>query len=415
MSGHLLAQSLLLFLLVYADFTSSKEHYIMITPSLDSPCPQNASSCLTLSQFAVNSSHNKTDTSLLFLPGNHTLDQELLLAHGHNFSMNKYAKDNETVFIECTSQLGRFDISEAISASIKGLHFIGCGSNKVSNVTWLTIADSTFQDVKDKNTVLVISGVYAANIVSSQFHHNTLKHYDTFSLSFISVLKRLDYIYHQENISTGVLYTAYSNVSIIVGCRFMHNRADVGGALVAHNSSLHIDESAYINNTANFGGVMVTSESMLDIENTVFTDNLAKYGGVMVTYNERVCITSTTFIRNNANRASGVLMTYGNSSFTIKNSNFISNSARRGDVLFTTGNSSFTIINSNFTSNGATNGGVMETHYGNSSITINNSSFTCNSANNGGVMTTYRKSSIVYSLTITPLSLVEYFSAQKEK
>ena len=100
MSSYFLAQSLLLCLLVYADHTYSKVHYIR--PSLDSPCPQNASSCLTLSQFAANSNHNKTDISLLF--------QKLLLAHGHNFSMSEYnIKDDESVSVECVSQLGRFN------------------------------------------------------------------------------------------------------------------------------------------------------------------------------------------------------------------------------------------------------------------------------------------------------------------
>ena len=152
MSSHFLAQSLLLCLLVYADFTYSKVHYIR--SSLVSPCPQDASSCPTLSQFATNSIHNETDISLLFLGGNHTLDRELLLAHGHNFSMSKYAKDNQTVIVECINHLGRFNISEATFASIKSLHFIGCGSSRVSQVTRLTIADSVFQYVEDNSTVL---------------------------------------------------------------------------------------------------------------------------------------------------------------------------------------------------------------------------------------------------------------------
>ena len=103
-----MTQSFLLCLLVRTDFTYSEIHYIR--PSQGSPCPQNASSCLTLSQFAANSSHNERDISLLFLPGNHTLDRELLLAHGHNFSMNKHVKDNVRVFVECISHLGRFNI-----------------------------------------------------------------------------------------------------------------------------------------------------------------------------------------------------------------------------------------------------------------------------------------------------------------
>ena len=401
MCNHLLAKSLLLFLLVYVDFVYSKVHYI--TPcnheSLDSPCPQNASSCLTLSQFAANSSHNETHVSLLFLPGHHTLDQQLLLAHGHNFSMSKYVKNNETVFVECISRLGRFDISETISVSIKSLNFIGCGSNRVSRVTWLMIADSTFRGVKDQSTVLEINNVSTTKIVRSMFLNNTLERYDSnTSLYLKSYDEVLDYIYHQRNTSSGVLYTAFSNVSV-VSCRFMYNRAGIGGALVAHNSSLHIDWSTLSYNTANFGGAMVTSGSTININNSIFTRNSARNsGGVMVTYNDRVSISSSAFTENIAEVfVGGVMVSFGDSIFTISNSNFTSNSATSGGVMTTSGDSSFSISNSNFTSNSATySGGIMYTHV-DSSFTISNSDFTSNRTTTGGVVYTIGYSSFIIS------------------
>ena len=187
MSRHLLTWFLLLFLLVYIEFTYSKAHYIR--PSLDSPCPQNDFSCLTLSQFAAISNHNGTDISLVFLPGNHILDRELriLLARGRIFSMSKYVEYNETVFVECTSDLGSFDISQAIFASIKGLNFIGCGSSRVSQVIWLTIAESTFQGVKNKSTVLVINEVKSASIIRSQFFYNILNSMVIFSVCGLEI------------------------------------------------------------------------------------------------------------------------------------------------------------------------------------------------------------------------------------
>ena len=396
MSSHFLAKSLLLFLLAYyADLVYSKVHYIKPSELLDSPCLQNASSCLTLSQFAANSnfSHNETHVSLLFLPGHHTLDQKLLLAHGHNFSMSKYAKDNETVYVKCISLLGSFDISETISVSIKSLNFIGCGSNRVSRVTWLMIADSTFRGVEDQSAVLVINNVSTTKIVRSMFLNNTLEHCDSnTSLYLKSYYEVLDYIYHQQNTSSGVLYTAFSNVSV-VSCRFMYNRADIGGALVAHNSSLHIDKSTLSYNTANFGGAMVTSGSMIDIDNSIFTHNSARNsGGVMVTNNDRVSISSSTFTENIADvLAGGVMCTLGDSLFTISNSNFTSNSATMGGVMDTSGDSSYNISNSNFTSNSATAGGVMRTLGG--SFTISKSNFTSNSATRGGVIDTLNNSS----------------------
>ena len=383
MSSHFLAQSLLLCLLVYADFTYSKVHYIR--PSLDSPCPQNASSCLTLSQFAANSSHNETDISLLFLPGNHTLSRELLLAHGHNFSMSKYEKDNERVFVQCISQLGRFNISEATSVSIKCLHFIGCGSNRVSQVIRLTIADSIFQDVEDNSTVLELNRVYIANIETSQFLFNTLEYY-IFTIKYYKGSYRedvLDYVYHHRNRPSGVFYIVFSNVSIISSW-FMYNKADIGGALVAHNSSVQIDRSTLSYNTANSGGAMVTSASTIDIDNCTFIGNTVhNSGGVMVTYNDKFTIWNTSFIQNNA-YFGGVMSTFGNSSVTMNNCNCTSNDASHGGVMLTWQNSLLNISNSTFTSNSAKlSGGVMAV-LDNSSFTLSNCTFTYNNAIDAG-------------------------------
>ena len=377
MSSHFLAQSLLLCLLVYADFTYSKVHYIR--PSQDSPCSQNASSCFTLSQFAANSSHSETDISLLFLPGNHTLDRELLLAQGHNFSMSKYEKDNERVYVECISQLGRFDISEATSVSIKSLHFIGCGSNRVSQVTRLTIADSIFRDVEDNSTVLELNGVDIANIERSQFLYNTIDYHTIYISKYSFPKEQPDYIYHHRNRPGGVLYTVFSNVSIISSW-FMYNKADTGGTLLAHNSSFHIDQSTLSYNTANFGGAMVTSASTIDIDSCTFTGNIAQVsGGVMVTYNDKFTIYNTNFIQNVA-YFGGVMSTFGHSSVAMNNCNCTSNVAGYGGVMETWQNSLLSVSNSTFTYNSVRySGGVMFT-CDNSSFTLDNCTFTYNNA-----------------------------------
>ena len=108
-----LAQHLLLLLLVYTDSSYSQVHYYII-PLLNIPCPQDA--CLTLSQFAANSTNyylgNETNICLSFLPGNHSLDREISLSSADKISMTKDIGGNGTVFIECGSQSGRFNISE---------------------------------------------------------------------------------------------------------------------------------------------------------------------------------------------------------------------------------------------------------------------------------------------------------------
>ena len=392
MSGHFLVRLVLLFLLVYADTVFSKVHYI--TPSPDGPCPQN-SSCLTLPQFAANSSYIETDTSLLFLPGNHTLDRELILVQV-NFSMTKDGVGNEIVFVECSTRSGRFHISATTSVSINGLHFIACGSNNISQVNWLTITSSTFQGVQEGNTVLVLNEVSRATIVRCSFLSNSLL-YPKINTGNYSKHEFLNYVYFQRSTPSGMLYVAFSNVSIN-SSKFMHNRADIGGALVADNSTLYLARSTYSNNTANFGGVMVTSGSTIDMDNNTFINNVAQISGAMVTYNDTFTISSTTFKNNSANISGGVMTTLGDSSFTIDTCTFTNNRAdRSGGVMGTFDDSSFTISTCTFTNNRAMFGGVMRTS-DDSSFTISNSTFTNNTAESiGGVMILLSGSSFTIS------------------
>ena len=69
--------------------------------------------CLTLSQFAINSSEyqgNESGISLIFLPGNHTLDIELSLIPTYNYTLRKYSQDDGKVLVKCISQDGAVDL-----------------------------------------------------------------------------------------------------------------------------------------------------------------------------------------------------------------------------------------------------------------------------------------------------------------
>ena len=399
-----LTQHLLLFLLVYADSAYSQVHYY-ITPSLNVPCPQDP--CLTLSQFATDSTSylgDETKISLSFLPGNHRLDRELSLSQADNFSMAKDIAGSGTVFVECDSQSGRFNISETTFAIVQCLHFIGCGGNRVSQVEQFIVEDTIFQGVEGRGTALVLNEVSAASIVRSLFHSNT--HSSTFENHDISPYASdhdiLNYLYLNRNALcavSGALYTAFSNVSI-VSSQFTHNTAKIGGALFAHRSSLHVVESTYSYNRGSFGGVMITSESSVNIDNCNFSKNAAKIiGGVMITYKDSVSISGSSFTNNSA--TNGGVMRTSDGSFTITSSTFTNNSATSIGGVMATSDGSFTIASSTFTNNSANSiGGVMATSDG--SFTITSSTFTNNSVTyNGGVMCTSNGSFTITSSTFT--------------
>ena len=402
--SYFFTQYLLLFLLVYADSAYSQVHYY-ITPSLNVSCPQDP--CLTLSQFAADSSSylgNETNISLSFLPGNHSLDRELSLSQADNFSMAKDIGGSGTVFVECDSQSGRFNISETTFATVQGLHFIGCGGNRVSQVEQFIVEDTIFQGVEGRGTALVLNEVSAASIVRSLFHSNT--HSSTFENHdippYASDQDILNYLYLNRNASLavgGALYTAFSNVSI-VSSQFTHNTAEIGGALFAHRSSLHVVGSTYSCNRGSFGGVMITSESSVNIDNCNFSKNAAEIiGGVMITYYKHSVSISGSSFTNNSATYGGVMLTSGGS-FNITSSTFTNNSATQyGGGVMHTFFGSFNITSSTFTNNSATDGGVMCTFYG--SFTITSSTFTNNNATDGGVMRTSDGSFTITSSTFT--------------
>ena len=394
---------LLLFLLVYAD-SNSQTHYF-ITPSLSVDCPGDP--CLTLPQLAANSTSylgNEANISLFFLPGNHSLDGELSLSHADNFSMTMVTEGNGTVYIECGSQSGKFNISETTFAMVKDLHFVGCGGNRVSQVEQFIVEDTIFEGVEGRGTALVLNQVTDASITSSSFLSNV--HAGIFEYLEISPFANdqqvLKYLYLNRDPSLavgGALYATFSNVSI-VSSKFTDNRAEIGGALFAHNSSLHVVGSTYSYNKASFAGVMITSESSINIKNSNFIENAAViYGGVMIAYEDLFNIHSNTFTNNSVDGV-GVILTI-DSMFSITDSNFSHNAAKRSGGVICAINGSFIIAGSIFTNNSAASFRSV-LYMVNSLLIITSSTFTNNSAaSHGGVMSLFNSIFNITNSTFT--------------
>ena len=401
---------LLVFLLVYAELAYSGVHYI--TPSPKVSCPQEHP-CITLSQFAANSNYivNETNVYLLFLLGNHSLDRELSLTSIHNFSMTKNVQDNEIVIVECTSPSGSFVINETIFASIKGLHFIGCGGNTVTWVDQFVLEDTIFQGVEGIGTALELNLVSDASIVRSSFLSNTngskyeqqtldstallqdeftgFGTYLMLDTTFVSTIK-----YAGANLTYGgALYIANSSV-MIDDTKFDSNRAQLGAAIAVIDGKISIRNSQFVNNNAMSDiskdisfGVILLFESETNIDNSTFIHNK---GGVLAAKSSRLHVARSTYSHNIAH-CGGVIFTSG-SSFKITNSTLTNNSAYAGGVLASS-ESSFRITSSNFTHNSACvhDGGVMFILF--SEFSLYTTTFTNNSAvEGGGVLSTEESS-----------------------
>ena len=388
--------SLAFLLMQYADAEHGKEIYI--TPSLIE-CHQDC--CLTLSQFAEEYKSNgsdvsDTDISLIFLPGNHSLDEELCLSAANNISMSRYTQDTETVFIECTGQLGMFNISDTMVISVSGLHFVGCSDNKVSYVELFTVDNTVFQGVEGGGTALWLTEVEAVSIVGSEFLFNGQQQ-----------------SYHEQNDSEvvgGALNIILSSNVSIDSSNFTYNEAEIAGVIFIQNSSLSITQSNFsYNKVKKSGGVIVSSDSSVSIDKSHFSTNSADYGGVMQTRNGSVyAINNSTFTNNSAYYFGGVINAPYHSSFTITRSSFSDNIVLfHGGVIAVALRASIDITESMFSNNSAYNGGVIDVtssppnYSSHSLINITNSTFTYNHATRwGGVIFVYYESSKSSSFSI---------------
>lgn len=340
----------LLLFLMNVDHSCSKTHFY-ITPALNLSCSEDYQPCITLSQFIANSDSylgNETDIFLIFLPGSHDLDREFEISTDqvNNFSMSKDEKGNGTVFIECRGRSGRLDISNTTYVSIKGLHFIGCGDNRISGAEQLMVVNTIFQGVGGKDTVLVLRGVVSANILKSSFLSNNINGTEYHSYCYNEFMSATDQetpfldleqprlrVGNTSMAFGGALCSIFSNVRI-TNSNFAYNRAGIGGVLAALNSTIYVTQSTYSSNRATIGGVMFTIETIVTIVSSTFADNVAELsGGVIRTYNQRsstVKLFTAKLFTLTCKSVSNYSVTRVNS---IDNSTFSNNIAMDGGVI----------------------------------------------------------------------------------
>ena len=370
---------------IYLHLAHSTVH--QIKSSFDQDCPTVKQICTTLSDFSTNlttdTNNDNESVTLLFLPGNHTLESQLRFTNVSSVAM---VKSNTTivsqpVIITCHNDT-KFEFIEVNSLLVVGLTFVGCTGTKVEYVHTFTLKNSVFVG-QNVGTALKLDRV-AASVVGSSFSS-----------------------YGGESIEYFV--TCCSTP--------FHETFRVGGAIIANHSRILIDNSDFQHNMADIGGVIYSAhQSNISITNSNFTNNRANCGywcycggGVLQSDNpSSIYISNSQFIRNSASISGGVVSVVDservNSDISITithNSTFTGNSAgQRGGVVsvFSTdtsnSNMTLTISDCDIMNNNAQHGGVVSVYSSGSTdagiiITVTDSDFTNNTASWGGVFYVY--------------------------
>ena len=410
----------------------SKVHYI--TPSPNTQCPT-GESCLTLSMLSANiSNFLDSNTALIFLAGNHTLDLELYVSNIDEF-LRLSTNVSVAASVTCSGNAS-FKFINITQMQICGLEFIGC-SSKVESVDQFSLEDSSFHggNGKPDGSVLELTQTNT-NIIRSSFTSNKVGTYQN-HVGFLEMLNFYN-LHHQLNIQSysarvgGALVVTSSNLTIS-SSHFDGNTAELGGAIFSelgsnitisnctfvsnsvtgcsddhcNGGALFIDSGCtftahnctFINNTSGFSGgaIALFNGTYFDSQN-VFSNNEASHlGGALSAYNSSRINTNYSCYNNNlAGYDGGVMYMFSRSSVAVDNSFFGNNEAEDdGGVIVAQKGSKITVDNSLCDENTAgRNGGVMYAH-SSSSITVNNSFFGNNRAGNyGGVMYARESSNI---------------------
>ena len=268
-------------------------HLYCITPSQGALCPCQ-DSCITLSEISTNTTYYlDSNISLMFQPGNHNLESDLLVSNITVFRL--YSDELSTTSITCT-QSTNFHFFEVSAVEIRGLEFIACGNISVIRAVKFDLWDSILISENDSNTALILNETAGTSIVNCSFVAAAMS---VVQQSFVTV----NNISIFDNRAHPAALTVYDSIMEFIGpTKFMNNQR----ALLAYNATLQFKGNAIFTNctttnndlqvTLPFGeggGAISSYLSHLMFQgSTTFAHNRAEYGGAIFAVESHILFTT---------------------------------------------------------------------------------------------------------------------------
>ena len=319
-----------------------------ITPSPDDPC--STQPCLTISQFATTHYSNSTSNlkpsniTLIFLEGNHRLDESLIVANVKELTMVSSCNQSRKVVLVC-NKFTNFRFTNIGHVHVRGLYFTGCGSSKIENVDLFTVEKASFLGLDDNEGRALEITETTSRIMNTNFMSNSAHVYQNST-------SECDWGGGAIKIVNSAVY--------ISNCQFINNSAPIGGAiLIWLSNNVTIESSTFIENKVacdasghntlycdptccndlrddiGYGGAIAALHSQLKIhKGSLFVKNEAHGGGSLYGYNITVNIYDNEFINNLACYEGGAI-DITNAELFIDNSQISGNAAEYGGALDT--------------------------------------------------------------------------------
>ena len=240
-------------------FGSLTKQICYVKPNNDSSvtCPGYNESCLTLDQYTQQTTHQcfSTGSTLLFLPGNHTL-----------YSKVQLENVSDILF---SGEGGNDSVRVILNETKLSIHYVNVTNLQIE----FCVLHSRIQD-----------------LVSP----------------LLNVINSTDILLHNLTTQGGKAVICNNSNVRILSCLFKANTAYTGGGVsVTDNSNVTLDGNVFINNTATFfgGAVYVTESSLvlLDSLGNTFAHNSANIGGAIFVGKSWICIENNNFTTTGSN------------------------------------------------------------------------------------------------------------------
>ena len=267
---------------VYGSSENSSSTY-HITPSPDSPCPNE--SCLTISEFIDQAGqYIALNTTLMFLPGTHTVRSGLLVEGIDSLTLLGDSSDESLPMIKCDrpASLGFKQIDELL---VRSLAFDSCGDGTYAAINMKSVSNIEISDCSFKNSIR----------------------------------------------NGGAVVVANCNMLLITNNIFDNNSAVVGGGLYVSDSTINSIENNFTNNTATLRGAGVALLNCSgNYTRMIFTNNSGASKSREIINRDREFREGSLSLTNVGTRFTGGAMFLYKSNTTFRNISVVYNTATYG-------------------------------------------------------------------------------------
>ena len=287
--------------------TAHNLYHVKPTPS--TPCPN--TTCHTLSEYVNGANHFFTaNTTLVFLPGEHTLDGGILaVANIGRFAM--LAEDSSasetTTSITCSNP-GSFVLVNVSEVDIMALDFISCGTHPPvlspieSHDDFITLMRELIVNLVHHDSSLAVYTSMEVACNSSEWQNTTCR-VPTVMVSSVPKFRVL-------NCSVKSSYLPFfidHSQTIFRDLKLENNTGDYGGGLSIVDSTVNLNSTFIIHNTAEVGGGGIhAQDSHIVFQNIIILkSNTATYGGGLIVFNSTINFEGDSIFIGNSGKISG--------------------------------------------------------------------------------------------------------------